>query len=254
MENKRRLCLFISAVWITAREWPIGGKTPFKVVDCRGSHGHHSVSHTDWLKLPIREWVRSLICIDQSDLHLDQLIPNAKCFYDFIRHTESQWRSSRQELQICYTQITKVKKVKSEKWLNSKLKKPTVKRQGQGTRTKRQGQGTRTKRQGQVCMTRVRSTCSQTYDDASGEHAAIASPKEIVNNFLDAVAIGIQRGNALAVRRSVEMTERDEYRHRVVSRNHRVAATTTVTRSTSLGVLNYARSGIARVSRSLSLQ
>ena len=100
MENKRRLCLFISAVWTTAREWPIGGKTPFKVVDCRGSHGHHSVSHTDWLKLPIREWVRSLICIDPSDLHLDQLIPNAKCFYDFIRHTESQWRSSRQELRI----------------------------------------------------------------------------------------------------------------------------------------------------------
>jgi hypothetical protein len=87
----------------------------------------------------------------------------------------------------------------------------------------------------------------------ASENAAIASPQVIVNNFLDAVAIGIQRGNALAVRRSVEMTQRDEYRRRVVSRNHRTAVTT-VTRSTSLGIPNYLRSGIATVRRSLSLQ
>ena len=85
----------------------------------------------------------------------------------------------------------------------------------------------------------------------AGEHAAIASPKDVVNRFLDAVAIGIQRGNALAVRRSVEMTQREEWRRRVVSRNHRCAATT-ATRSMSLGSLVW--SGVTSVARSLSLQ
>jgi hypothetical protein len=78
------------------------------------------------------------------------------------------------------------------------------------------------------------------------EHAAIASAKDVVNRFLDAVAIGIQRGNALAVRRSVEMTHREEYRTRIVSREHRRMTTS------SLGVL--VRSGVASVARSLSLQ
>jgi len=85
----------------------------------------------------------------------------------------------------------------------------------------------------------------------AGEDAAIASPKEVVNRFLDSVAIGIQRGNALAVRRSVEATQRDEWRRRIVSRNHNRAAAT-ATRSVSLG--NLVRSGIASVARTLSLQ
>jgi len=57
----------------------------------------------------VEDFLTALICksenesdhrseIDQCDLHLEQLIPTAKWFYDFIRHTESQWRSSRQEL------------------------------------------------------------------------------------------------------------------------------------------------------------
>jgi hypothetical protein len=89
----------------------------------------------------------------------------------------------------------------------------------------------------------------------ASEHASMVSPKELVNWFLDAVAIGVQRGNALAVRRSVEMTQRDEYRHRVVSREHRTAATT-ATRTASLGEL-MVRSGVSivrAVRRTLSLQ
>jgi hypothetical protein len=86
----------------------------------------------------------------------------------------------------------------------------------------------------------------------AGENAAMASPKEVVNRFLDTVAIGIQRGNALAVRRSVEATQRDEWRLRVVSRNHNRVATATATRSLSLG--NLVSSGITSVARTLSLQ
>ena len=66
------------------------------------------------------------------------------------------------------------------------------------------------------------------------EHATIASPKEIVSGFLHAVATAMQRDNA---RRSVEMTQRDEYRRKVVSRHHKTMAATTATKSSLIDKL-----------------
>ena len=86
----------------------------------------------------------------------------------------------------------------------------------------------------------------------AGEHASMVSPKELVKWFLDAVAIAIQRGNALAVRRGVGMTQRDGDWHRVVSREHRTAATS-ATRTVSLGEL-IIRSRVPIVRSVLTLQ
>ena len=77
----------------------------------------------------------------------------------------------------------------------------------------------------------------------AGEQASMMAPFDLVHRFQDAVAIGIQRGNALAVRRCVEMTEKESWRRRVVSVQQQARSQSVAAASLGSAI----RSGFARL-------